>query len=260
MLPIYPFLIVIASSVTIIKFTKPRVFNACFVGLGIWYVVSTVSFFPSYLAYFNEFIRARNGYHYLVDSNLDWGQDLKRLKRFMDENKIERAYLGYFGTADPCYYGIHSIDLPGPPSRCNKGQKNVSADHIAISVTHLQSVYFADKSSFAWLRSYEPVGRIGNSIHVYDINGDAAARGNLAVLYFKYGMVKDALRESRNAVDLAPQDPMSYASLGFVYLRLSQFEKARAAFRTALQLDGNNKAAMAGFHRAERRLRDSRGL
>ena len=56
---------------------------------------------PDYLAYFNEFAGGPNGDRILVDSNLDWGQDLKGLKRFMDSRGIDRIYLSYFGTDSP---------------------------------------------------------------------------------------------------------------------------------------------------------------
>ena len=39
----------------------------------------------------------------LGDSDLDWGQDLKGLKRWMDSNELNHIYLCYFGTADPTY-------------------------------------------------------------------------------------------------------------------------------------------------------------
>src|SRR5206468_11204129 len=73
--------------------------------------------YPHYLAYFNELAGGpRNGYKRLVDSNLDWGQDLKGLKRWADEKRLDAThplYLSYFGTADPRYYQIPHINLPG---------------------------------------------------------------------------------------------------------------------------------------------------
>ena len=251
-LPIYPFLIVMASSLTTIKFSNPRVFVSCVVAMGTWYVWSTVSIFPSYLAYFNEFVGPKKGYRQLVDSNLDWGQDLKRLKAFMDKNDIDLVYLRYFGMADPCYYGIKPIDLPGPPTSCGRGRDNVLADYIAISATHLQSVYFADKKLFDWLKAYEPMGRVGYSIFVYNIKGDGAARNHLGLLYLKYGMLGNALRESRAVVKLAPRDAMAYANLGYVYARLSIFDEAEKAYREALKLDPENSLATSELKKLSR--------
>ena len=48
-----------------------------------------------------------------MDSNLDWGQDLKRLAAWMRENGVPRLKLSYFGSAVPAYYGIDAEALPG---------------------------------------------------------------------------------------------------------------------------------------------------
>jgi len=251
-LPIYPFLIVLASSVTMIKFSRPRIFGSCFAGLGLWYVFSTVSIFPSYLAYFNEVVGPERGYHYLADSNLDWGQDLKRLKMFMDKKGIKKLYLSYFGTADPCFYGIKPIYLPGSLFRCRQEPEGGGADFIAISATNLQSVYLPDRKSFDWLKAYEPIGRIGYSIFVYKIQGDVSAHNNLGILYLNYGMVKDAIKEFKLMVDLSPKEPMAYSNLGYAYSRLSSFDRAEAAYREALKLDSDNSVAKAGLKGIER--------
>jgi len=250
-LPIYPFLIVLASSVTIIKFSARRFFGSCFVGLGLWYSLSSVSIFPSYLAYFNEFVGPERGYRHLVDSNLDWGQDLKRLKGFMDAKGLEHVYLSYFGTADACYYGIHSIDLPGYYNRCGSANGN-PAEFLAVSATNLQSVYLPDKKSFAWLLPYEPVIRIGYSIFIYNIRGDASAHNNLGILYLKYGQLEKALAEFKQVTELSPEEPTAHVNLGFVYARLSSFEHAEAAYRKALQLDPADEIAKAGLKGVER--------
>ena len=77
---------------------------------------------PHYLSYFNWLVGGpSNGYQHLVDSSLDWGQDLPALKNWLDEeakrspfgSTSEKAvYLSYFGTADPSYYGIQAYMLP----------------------------------------------------------------------------------------------------------------------------------------------------
>lgn len=62
---------------------------------------------PRYLSYFNVFAGGpRGGAQHLVDSNIDWGQDLIRLKSWMSARSIEEVDLAYFGTADPRAYDI----------------------------------------------------------------------------------------------------------------------------------------------------------
>lgn len=82
--------------------------------------------YPHYLAYFNGIVTPRNAYRHLVDSSLDWGQDLPGLKRYLETHRPpEPVYLSYFGTARPESYGIKAnylysaagLDLPRTPVR-----------------------------------------------------------------------------------------------------------------------------------------------
>jgi len=109
------------------------------------YTVSFVVATPGYLSYFNFAAGgARGGWRYLLDSNIDWGQDLLRLRAFMDENDVDRIHLAYFGTADPLAYGIDYSKVVMaydfypriPPSR------PASGDWFACSVTMLQVLYW----------------------------------------------------------------------------------------------------------------------
>ncbi len=258
-LPMYPFLLVLVSSITTIQFSQPRVFHIGFACLALWYVISTFSVFPSYLAYFNEFVGPKRGYQYLADSNLDWGQDLKRLKGFMDEKGVEHIYLSYFGTADPCYYRLHSIDLPGSFNRCSRANAK-PAKFLAVSVTNLQSVYSPDKKTFSWLLPYEPVARIGYSIFVYDIQGDAVAHNNLGILFLRHGQLTKAVEEFKQVAELSPADATAYVNLGFTHARLAAFEEAEQAYEKALQLDPQNPTARAGLQGIKRRKKEIQSL
>src|SRR3989344_1312695 len=69
------------------------------------YLFENLKIFPSYLTYFNQTVGgSKNGHLYVVDSNIDWGQDAKRLADWVDKNKITKISLDYFGWADAGYY------------------------------------------------------------------------------------------------------------------------------------------------------------
>src|SRR5262245_31970706 len=246
LLPVYPFLIVLASSIVTIRFSRPRFFAAGFCGLVLWYLFSTLNVFPSYLAYFNEFVGPRRGYLLLVDSNLDWGQDVKRLKNFMTERGIEQIYLSYFGTASPCYYGIKFIFLPGSPYSCGENPKPESTDFIAVSATNLQSVYLPVQS-YGWLKGYKPVAQIGYSIFVYDIGNDAIAHNNLGIVFLQYHMLDQALQEFQLAADLQPENATARFNLGVAHAFRSDFVAAGKSFRKSLELDPQNRLARRGL-------------
>ena len=160
-LPVLPFIFVYVSKVASRVLTP--LLKAALLALCAWLVLGTVLVSPHYLAYFNEVIGGpANGHQYLVDSNLDWGQELKNLKRYMDERGVEEIYLSYFGTADPAYYGIRFQPMPAVPPA--PGQ---APEYYAISATHLQNVYAPEGAGAHWLAQYALQDAIGYSMFVY---------------------------------------------------------------------------------------------
>jgi len=124
LLPIYPVLMIMAgATVWWIGRRSPAAGGArtavlaAIVVLAAWHVAESVSVRPNYLTYFNELVGGpAEGYHHLVDSSLDWGQDLPALKAWLDENRVGRGdpvYFSYFGTAQPFHFGIDATLLPG---------------------------------------------------------------------------------------------------------------------------------------------------
>ncbi len=72
-----------------------------------WLVIESTWIHPDYLAYFNEFVGGpAQGARYALDANLDWGQDLPKLKRFMEDKDLASIQLLYYGRVDPSVYGI----------------------------------------------------------------------------------------------------------------------------------------------------------
>ncbi|HEX9189641.1 MAG TPA: hypothetical protein VGB87_21380, partial [Vicinamibacteria bacterium] len=112
-----------------------------------------------------------NGWRVLVDSSLDWGQDLGRVEPWMRAHGVARYKLSYFGSASPTYHGITGETLPGYSSpRASRVTREVSpGDVLAVSATNLQGVYIEDEDQplMARIRQLEPIGRIGYSILVF---------------------------------------------------------------------------------------------
>jgi hypothetical protein len=171
-LPIYPFVLLLAGKTVAECLVSKRRALACLLGaLCLSQVVELARVYPHYLAFFNQFIGGpRNGNEYLVDSNLDWGQDLKPLKAWMDKNNVVHINLSYFGTADPAYYGINCTHLPGAPffdEQLIAGPQ--LPGYVAVSVTNLRGVYLSEagRAFYRPLLERTPSAVIGYSIHVY---------------------------------------------------------------------------------------------
>ena len=129
-------------------------------------MLASTSIFPHFIAYFNPLVGGpKNVYRKVVDSNLDWGQDLKRLKFYMDDKKINKINLSYFGHADPAYYGINN-------SSFDQADKYIKG-YTAISTTKMMSARPYEKNgqkiSFDWLKNQKPIDNIGYSILIYNL-------------------------------------------------------------------------------------------
>jgi hypothetical protein len=117
------------------------------------------------LAYFNALAGGPgNGPQYLVDSNIDWGQDVKKLAKWLEAHGTHKAYVYYFGNAPLRYYGVDDIGLP--PARDQKGWEAIDGYAVA-SVTPLEGVY-VPLEELAPLRLRRPIAKVGWSMYVYD--------------------------------------------------------------------------------------------
>ena len=114
---------------------------------------------PHYLAYFNQLDGGpRQGYRHLVDSSLDWSQELKGVGRWLDGHPADRGdgslYFSYYGGAPPEYYGISAHRLPSYPDRWQPViPRRWEAGTYLISATMLQCVMLP--YSGRWNQSYE---------------------------------------------------------------------------------------------------------
>jgi len=129
--------------------------KAAAVLLVAWQVSTLWTAYPDYFPYFNETVS--NPEHVLVDSDLDWGQDLKRLEVRLQERKVPSVSLAYSGTADlskemlPPYVRL-------PPRQTATGW---------VAITALTREH--EPVGYAWLDAYRPVERIGKTIDLYFI-------------------------------------------------------------------------------------------
>jgi hypothetical protein len=148
------------------------------------YAGEVVTAFPDYLPFFNVFAGgSEGGWRYLANSNLDWGQDLESLARYLEAREGARPiYLAYFGHLDPARYGI---EFRLPPDHPVPGLYAVSVNLLLgmpyVVVDEGRWALFGDdltrpQNRLAWLRGREPTARVGASIWIYEV-GPAANPG-----------------------------------------------------------------------------------
>jgi hypothetical protein len=120
-----------------------------------WQLSTLWTAWPDYLAWFNETVSHPE--RVLVDSDLDWGQDLRRLEQRAAQLKIPRLSLAYRGTADLTREPLPPLVILAP--------HQPTTGWVAVS----QLARTRNLSDYAWLDAYRPVERIGKSIDLYYI-------------------------------------------------------------------------------------------
>jgi hypothetical protein len=167
LLPVYPLLYVLLGAAAASLLTRRRGWAmAVMIGAAAVQIAEVARIHPHYLAFFNAFAGGpENGPRYLVDSNIDWGQDLKKLGKFVRSAGGGNVCLLYFGQASPPHYGVGEWLLP----RTDQPEERKAMDCLAaISVTPLHDVY-VPPGAYAWLRPLTPIAKVGYSIYVYDM-------------------------------------------------------------------------------------------
>ncbi len=125
-----------------------------------WLAVTALMAYPDYLPYSNAFAGGTaNGYKIAIDSNYDWGQDGKRLKKWMEDNGVGHIYLDFFGTQT----AIEWHRIPNTRVDANTARQ-ITDGYLVVSVSELM------RPEWAWLREQrQPVARIGYTLFVYRI-------------------------------------------------------------------------------------------
>lgn len=258
-LPIYPFVLLVAATVVweagcaVWRVRTKWLVLGGLMGFWLW---TYARVYPHTLTFFNQLVGgARNGSDYLVDSNLDWGQHLKQLKEWMDEEGVTRINLAYFGMADPAYYGIGGVLLPGTGMvEREKISKPDLPGYVAISATIMSGVPFtpAWRLFYAGFRDLEPVAVIGNTISVYRVetwpeealeadgpptNDEIEQRWQLGMGLIDLGWPEQAMLQFRQYLRYRPNSGKGYAYLGNAMFQLNRKAEGAEALRQAVKLE-----------------------
>jgi hypothetical protein len=142
--------------------------------IGLICIVSVIPMLnhPHHLAYFNEAAGgATGGREHLLDSNIDWGQDLYLVRDFMESNDLDEIGLAYFGTMPPTTAGV-SFFVP-PSWKPEPGWYAVSVNFVMGRPHQIHQPdgkhRAVDFNEFGYFRQFEPVVTLGGSIDIYHI-------------------------------------------------------------------------------------------
>jgi hypothetical protein len=183
LLPSYPPLMILAGS-TWRAANSRRLKGLVVLFLGL-HAADVMSHWPATLAYFNQIVPRGRAHEWLVDSSLDWGQDLDRLGAWLDRHgrPDEPVYVTYSGAA-PVVAAVPRGEVPGFPRDWGLRQE-LQPGIYCVSATALQGI--ADRPRGPWCRAFEAAYReTGRWL------GDPAARGDeAATLALLRSLVRD---------------------------------------------------------------------
>lgn len=175
-LPVLPFVIALAAS-ALPRCLMRRVWRIGLTLLGVWAAVSAARIYPHHLSFVNELGGGpENGYRIFADANVDWGQYLVGLQKYLAAENVVSVELSYFGSADPAAYGLSFRPLPAfrrvlaGPEFFGYNPYTPPPGIYAISTTSLQlGLLYQHRDLYAIFRDREPDARVGYSMHIYDL-------------------------------------------------------------------------------------------
>jgi hypothetical protein len=248
--PMFPMLyILIAGCAAHLVSRNPKLIYG-FVILLLWQFVTTVTARPGLLAYANEAWGGPSKTHlYLSDSNVDWGQQLKAVKYYLDRHPSQPCYFAYFaqGPVDFRDYGIDCHVLPTGSALWTGIDTMRFGEDPKISGTVLISdgvLAGADipgrENPYAQFVSVRPTATIDRGVYVYRGQftlGTVAALEHIKVAedLAKQQKVADTIREARIAANLDPNNPKTHMILGDALAATDDARAAQAEYAAALQ-------------------------
>lgn len=259
-LPVYVFLFALAGGAVWALVNHSRKWSYAVAVCLLLHLVSPMLVFPRYISYSNELWGgSSNTWKYLSDSNIDWAQQLKETKQYLNAHGVKDCWFVYFaeGVAEPNYYGIPCKPLPTVNTLWlnEKIQAPPSIDGtILISAANLTGFEFGPGklNPYEQFKNITPKDRIGNEVFVYEGRfeiplASALGRSQNAQNLLEAGQTETALSEAESAVKLAPEAVSVRTTLGDVLTKMGRMEEAHAQYEQALRLAKTIEPEFQGF-------------
>lgn len=245
LLPLYPAAFILAGAAADWLARPPRGMAALVLAALGWQVLDSLAIRPHYLAYFSPLAGGPSqGYRHLVDSSLDWGQDLPGLAAYVAQQRAssappEEVYVSYFGNGRLTAEGLVARELPCEPDRHRRAESYPLGPGLyCLSATMLQNVYFALKPPWTaqdetqWQACRADIERLEAA------QSDAAAfaaaiaeRGEAA--WNRRMHDYESLRFARLCAFLRAREPDAQIGYSILVYRLSAEEAAAAVYGPA---------------------------
>ena len=242
LLPLYPGLFIIAGVAAARACSAAPWRYAVAASLAGLQALAAAGIHPHYLAYFNTLAGGpANGYCLLVDSSLDWGQDLPGLRDWLEKNNSgadhQRVYLSYFGSGKPDYYHLDVTMLPFVNGfRITHPYYDLAGGIYCVSATMLQEAYSPERGDFtpSREREYQSLLPFSSVFRAYGESPAARAEvlQSMTEETFRHGWLRfDLLRFSRLCHYLRARPPDATVGHSILIYRLTDEEIDRVLHR-----------------------------
>jgi len=249
LLPMFPMLyVLVAGCAAYVVSRKPKLAYG-FAALLLWQVLTTLAARPGLVAYANEAWGGPSKTHlYLSDSNVDWGQQLNAVRRYLETHPSQPCFFAYFaqGPVDFRDYGINCHVLPSGSAFWTGLDTMRFGDDRNVSGTLLISdgvVAGADipgrGNPYAAFASVRPAAVIDRGVYVYNGQFDLAPAAALEHLHAAQDFAAQhdtagVMREARMAEKLDPNNPEAHAILGDALAASGDKTAAQTEYSAAL--------------------------
>lgn len=164
-LPVYPLLFFFGSRITDYHWCCRISGVAIAFILLVLHASASLNAHPFYLSYFNCLAGGhRNGYRLLGDSNLSWCQDLKELRNYQEQKKIDCLIFGLEQR-----HPILDPYITYRPITHREKYFPMSGDY-AVWIATLQMLIQKDPSAFLWFRLIKPSTVIADTAYIYHLD------------------------------------------------------------------------------------------
>jgi 4-amino-4-deoxy-L-arabinose transferase-like glycosyltransferase len=248
-LPIMPFLIVLAAGTATALATQSRKWAWAAGILVALHVVESVHAFPNYLPFSNmAFGGPSRTYRVLHDSNVGWSGGLKALHAYLQKQNITQCWFAYSAPADPQSFQIPCKTLPTYfSSVTDRGRQQPVPTHID------GPIFISSEEPTGWftgpgaLNPYDQFKKLTPS-HViageilefdgsYDIPQIAGtSEWVVAVGLLRQHKMDEAAAHAEEAVALDPQSIIAHEVLAAIDAARHQNDGAEHEYQAALNL------------------------
>jgi len=207
-LPVFPFLCVAAGGLFATLSERRSKFRWLPVGLGVWQAGASLAFASDPLEYFNVLAGGpKNGWRYLADSNVDFGQQFQRLAEYIKMNNLSNPNLYVVGTEYNLLEGVsYNTFLPyrlsddfrsSFPYLYHESQEPFRPGTYVVSVAKILDPFVftsstatpserASATALLRLLEFKPKTQIGNFVWIYDLSMEDIIRSGLSQFTFYY--------------------------------------------------------------------------